>query len=150
MHWWFFSIIHYSLKSDNSLFINFFLLFIKNIGLFIIFRPPLFTIHYFFGSLFTIHYKIRPLFTNHYTPRKLCLWWLYPPQTKFVVVILFSRCPCVRASAHPSVTFCFLNILKSPCWIFIKPCKHVHICKTNTLDKTVRARGQFYYSYFPL
>ena len=69
-----------------------------------------------------------------------------PPQTLFVVGILFSRCPCVR----PSVTFCFLNILKSHCWIFIKPCKHVHICKTNTSDKKVRARGQFYYSYFPL
>ena len=36
------------------------------------------------------------------------------------------------------------------CWIFIKPCKHVHICKTNTLDKKVRARGQFFLSYFPL
>ena len=38
----------------------------------------------------------------------------------------------------------FLNIFKSHCWIFIKPCKHVYICKTNTLDKKVRARGQFY------
>ena len=65
---------------------------------------------------------------------------LYPLQTLFVVGILFSRCPCVRAS----VTFCFLNILKSHCWIFIKPCKHVHICKTNTLSKKVRARGQLY------
>ena len=76
--------------------------------------------------------------------------YLYPPQTLFVVGILFSRCPCVRVCAcvrvcvRPSVTFCFLNILKSHCWIFIKPCKHVHICKTNTLDKKVRARGQFY------
>ena len=75
-----------------------------------------------------------------------------PPQTLFVVDILFSRCPCVRvcvrasvcASVRPPVTFCFLKILKSHCWIFIKPCKHVHICKTNTLDKKVRARGQFY------
>ena len=63
-----------------------------------------------------------------------------PQQTLFVVGILFSRCPCVR----PSVTLCFLNIFKSHCWIFIKPCKHVHICKTNTLNKKVRARGQFY------
>ena len=69
---------------------------------------------------------------------KICL--LYPPQTLFVVGILFSRCPCVC----PSVTLCFLNIFKSHCWIFIKPCKHVHICKTNTLNKKVRARGQFY------
>ena len=27
---------------------------------------------------------------------------------------------------------------------FIKPCKRVYICKTITLDKNVRARGQFY------
>ena len=47
-------------------------------------------------------------------------------------------------SICPSVTLCFLNNSKSHCWIFIKPCKHVHICKTNTLDKKVRARGQFY------
>ena len=33
-------------------------------------------------------------------PRKLCLW----------EGILFSRCPSVRSS----VTFCFLNIFKSP------------------------------------
>ena len=74
--------------------------------------------------------------------------FLYPPQTLFVGGILFSRCPCVRpsvrASVRPSVTLCFLNNSKSHCWIFIKPCKHVHICKTNTLDKKVRARGQFY------
>ena len=60
---------------------------------------------------------------------------LYPPQTLFVVGILFARCSCVRVCVRPSVTFCFFNILKSHCWIFIKPCKHVHICQTNTLDK---------------
>ena len=70
-------------------------------------------------------------------PRKLCLWWVYCFHV-------------VRPSVRPSVTFCFFNILKSHCWIFIKPCKHVHICMTNTLDKKVRARGQFYLSYFPL
>ena len=59
--------------------------------------------------------------------------YLYPQQTLFVVGILFSRCPCVRPCVHPSVTFCFLNNSKSHCWIFIKPCKHVYICKTNTL-----------------
>ena len=62
------------------------------------------------------------------------------PQTLFVVGILFSLCLSVRQS----VTFCFLNNSKSLCWIFIKPCKHVHKCKTNTLDKKVRANGQFY------
>ena len=86
------------------------------------------------------------LFYIYYTPRKLCI---YPPQTLFGVGILFSRCPCVCACVRPSVTFCFFNILKSHCWIFIKPCKHVHICKTNTLDKKVRARGQFYERFFP-
>ena len=64
-------------------------------------------------------------------PRKLCLWWVYCFHV-------------VRPSVRQSVTFCFLNILKSNCWIFIKPCKQFHICKTNTLDKKVRARGQFY------
>ena len=66
----------------------------------------------------------------HYTPRKLCLWWVY--------------CFHLRPSVRPSVTFCFFDILKGLCWIFIKPCEHVHISKTNTLDKKVRARGQFY------
>ena len=60
--------------------------------------------------------------------------------TVFTLSVRPSVCPCVR----PSVTLCFLNILKSHGWIFIKPCKHVHICKTITLDKKVRARGQFY------
>ena len=80
--------------------------------------------------------------------------FLYPLQTLFVVGILFSCCPsvrvCVLPCVRPSVTLCFLNILKSHGWIFIKPCKHVHICKTNALNKKVRARGQFYESYFPL
>ena len=35
---------------------------------------------------------------------------IIPPQTFFVVGILFSH--------GPSITFCFLNILKSHCWIF--------------------------------
>ena len=68
---------------------------------------------------------------------------LYPPQTLFVVgytVFTLSVRPCVR----PSITFCFLNNLESNCWIFIKLCKNIHICKTNTLNKKVRARGQFY------
>ena len=41
----FFCIIHYSLKSDYSLFIIFFFCSLKIIGLFIIFRPSVFTIH---------------------------------------------------------------------------------------------------------
>ena len=73
--------------------------------------------------------------------------YLNPPQTLFVGGILFSRClsvrPCIRPCIRLSIMLCFLNNSKSHCWIFIKPCKHVHICKTNTLDKKVRARGQF-------
>ena len=64
---------------------------------------------------------------------------IIPPQTLFVVGLLFSGCPSVRPyigpSVRPSVAFCFLSILKSHCWIYIKPCKHVHVCKTKTLNK---------------
>ena len=70
---------------------------------------------------------------------------IFIPPANFVcggyTVFTLSVRVCVRASIRPSVTFCFFNILKNHCWIFIKPCKHVHICKTNTLDKKVRARG---------
>ena len=58
---------------------------------------------------------------KHPPPPLQTLWWVY----------------CFQV-VRPSVTFCFLNILKSNCWIFIKPCKHIHICKTNTLNKKVR------------
>ena len=64
--------------------------------------------------------------------------------TVFTLSVRASVRPSVRPCVRPSVTLCFLNNSKSHCWIFIKPCKHVHICKTNTLDKKVRARGQFY------
>ena len=37
-----------------------------------------------------------------YTPRKLCLWWVYCFHI-------------VRACVRLSITFCFLNILKSHC-----------------------------------
>ena len=59
-------------------------------------------------------------------------------------VVRPSVCPSVPACVRPSVTFCFLNNLKSNCWIFIKLCKNIHICKTNTSNKKVRTRGQFY------
>ena len=69
---------------------------------------------------------------------------IFIPPANFVVGILFSLCPCVCPCVRPSVTLCFLNIFKSHCWIFIKSFKQVHICKVNTLNKKVRARGQFY------
>ena len=64
---------------------------------------------------------------------------IFIPPANFVCggYTVFTLSVCVRQS----VMFRFLNILKSHCWIFIKPCKLVHICKTNTLDKKVRARG---------
>ena len=52
--------------------------------------------------------------------------------TVFTLSVRVSVCASIRASVRPSITFCFLNILKSHCWIFIKHCKHVHIYKTNT------------------
>ena len=79
---------------------------------------------------------------HHYTPAN----FVCGGYTVFTLSVCVSVCACVR----PSLTLCFLNILKSHRWIFIKPCKHVHICKTNTSNKKVRARGQFYKSYFPL
>ena len=87
-------------------------------------------------SLWSILWYFWPALSGNYTPpppksRKLCLWWVY---------CFHGVRPCV----HLSAMFCFLNILKSLCWIFIKLCKHVHICKTNTFNKKVRARGQFY------
>ena len=49
----------------------------------------------------------------------------------FVLWGTFNVQPCVS----PSVTFCYLNILKIHCWNFIKPCRHIPICKTNTFNK---------------
>ena len=74
---------------------------------------------------------------------------LYPPQN-FVCGGYTVFTLSVRVCVRPSVTFCYLNILKSHRWIFIKPCKHAHICKTNTLNEKIRARGQFCKSYLPL
>ena len=110
----------------------------------------------FFQRHFQSCLSYRPLTSNacklyYLIGNRVCNIFI-TPQTLFVGGILFSRCPsvrpsvhpCVRPSVRPSVTLCFLNNSKSHCRIFIKPCKHVHICKTNTLDKKVRARGQFY------
>ena len=72
--------------------------------------------------------------------------YLYPPAN-FVCGGYTVFTLSVRASV---CNVLFFNILKIYCWIFIKPCKHVHICKKNTLDNKVRARGQFFMSYFPL
>ena len=72
---YFFCIIHYSLKSDYSLFIYFFFYSLKIIGLFIIFRHSLFTIHFFQAhySLFIIkkgHYSL--IIIPHLDPHLLC------------------------------------------------------------------------------
>ena len=89
------------------------------------------------ADLFSLLYRRQTLFV-------VGILFSRCPQTLFVVGKLFSRCPSVPPSVLPSITFCFLNILKSHCWILIKPCKHVNICKANTLNRKVRARGQFY------
>ena len=76
-------------------------------------------------------------------PDKSMYWKIifFIPPANFVcggyTVFTVSVLLCVR----PSVKFIFLNNSKRHCLIFIKPCKHVHICKTNTLDKKVRARA---------
>ena len=94
----------------------------------------------------SLNVKITYSYYNYYI--------IFIPPANFVcrgyTVFTLSVRPCVRPCVRPSITFCFFNNSKSHCWIFIKPCKHIHICKTNTLDKKVRARGQFYLSYFPL
>ena len=87
---------------------------------------------------------------NYYTPPPnfVCggytVFTIIIPPANFVcggyTVFTLSVRPCVRVSVR---NILFFNILKSRRWIFIKPCKHVHICKTNTLDKKVGARGQF-------
>ena len=74
--------------------------------------------------------------------------FLYPPQTVFVGG--YSRYTVFSLSIRPSVTFCFLNNLKSHGWNLIKPCIHIHIYRANTYNKEIRARGHFYESCFPL
>ena len=49
-------------KSGYSLFINFFFNLLKKIGLFIIFRPSIFTIHYFLA-----HYSLFIMKKGHYS-----------------------------------------------------------------------------------
>ena len=59
----------------------------------------------------------------------------------------------LEMSCAGSNGFCIdslLNILKSHLWSFIKPCKHIPFFKTNTYNNKLRARCQYYWSYFPL
>ena len=62
--------MHYSLKSNYLLFILFSAIH-KEIGLFIIFRPSLFTIHYFFAhySIFIIKKHYSLIIIPHPDPR---------------------------------------------------------------------------------
>ena len=76
----------------------------------------------------------------NYTPRN-------PPQTLFVggYTVFTSVRPNEqtneRTNESVSVTFCFLNILKSRRWNFIKLCKNLHMYKANNTYKKLRARG---------
>ena len=58
---------------------------------------------------------------------------LFSPLTMFEWYTVFTL--SVRVCLHPSVTFDSLNFLKIHCWNFIKPCKHIHIYRTNTCKK---------------
>ena len=67
-----------------------------------------------------------------------------PPQTVFVggyTVFTLSVRTNERMNESVSVTFCFLNILKSHRWNFFKLCKNIHMYKANTTYKKLRARG---------
>ena len=107
-----------------------------------------FSSRWYLRLLFRSRCYLRLLFRTRWYLRLLFQYkMIFIPPTNFVCrgyTVFTSVRSSVRASVRPSVTLCFLNNSKSHCWIFIKPCKHVHICKTNTLDKKVRARGQFY------
>ena len=47
---------------------------------------------------------------------------LYPPQTLFVVGILFSRCLCVRVCVRPSITFRKLCLWWVYCFHVVRAC----------------------------
>ena len=71
---------------------------------------------------------------------KVNLWFHLPRScSRHYTVFMLS----VRVCVSQSVTFCFLNILKSHCWYFVKLCKHIYIYKTNTLNKKVRLGANF-------
>ena len=74
-----------------------------------------------------------------------------PTQTVFFFFFFFGGggVYCFHV-VRPPITFCFLNILKSHWWNFIKASKHIHIYKTNTLNKQVKTGGKLSYSYFPM
>ena len=67
-------------------------------------------------------------------PRKFCFWWVYC----FHVVR-----PCVRPSVRASVTFCFLNILKSLLYFHqtLQTCSYM---QDKYFRQKVRARGKLY------
>ena len=54
-----------------------------------------------------------------------------PPQTLFGLGILFSHCPSVRNILFPK----YLRVIAG---------FSSNVCKTNILNKKLRARGQFY------
>ena len=86
--------------------------------------------------LWGVHVRTTSLY-----PRKLCFW----------VGILFSRCQCVCVCVCLSVCLlCFVSLISfKSYWLnFIKLSILIHIYRTNTYNKKVRARGQFYKSYF--
>ena len=63
-------------------------------------------------------------------------------------VCTLSVLALVLASVRPFLTFYFLNILKSHCWNFIKPYKHIHIYKTIACNKK-KGLGPILLELFP-
>ena len=85
-------------------------------------------------------FKLLQYIKYHYTPCKLCLW----------KSILFSR-PSIRTNVRPCVrNVLFPYYLEESLMDFIKFCKHIHMYKANISNKKLRARGQYYWSYFTL
>ena len=72
-------------------------------------------IRYWTSESFTVY--------SHYTP----------PQTVFVGG--YTVFTSIRTNESVSVTFCFLNILKTHRWNLIKLCKNIHMYKANTTYK---------------
>ena len=76
----------------------------------------------------------------------ICFKYIFIPPENFVCggYILFSRCASIRSILFPY----YLEESSLDFHQTLQTCSY--ICKTNTLNKKVRARGKFYMSYFPL
>ena len=80
-----------------------------------------------------------------------------------MIIIPPANCVCgrvycfhvVRPSERPTVRMCvrivlFPEYLGESLMDILKFCKHIYMYKENTTDRKLGARGQYYWSYFPL